>query len=141
IEGKRFGCAEMYLRFDAVPGAKSYVVRARNVGGANDERNSNQDFRLRGPHHALLIDPNAKVVGSTIPDGYTPDWNGVCTWKVGDNFASQPLYFSAWYDREEDQFVVHLFTNVDYSGIVQNPVHLPSRVALWYQWLSSAEFE
>ncbi|HET8985257.1 MAG TPA: hypothetical protein VFN03_05815, partial [Trueperaceae bacterium] len=141
IDGQRFGCAEMYLRFDAVPGAKSYVAHIRGVGGQGDERNSNQDFRLRGPHHSVFIDPNAQMNGSTVPAGYTTDWNGVCTWKVGDNFASPPYTFSAKYDREEDQFLVHLFTNVDYTGIVKNPVKLAERVPLWYQWLSTAEFE
>src|SRR5690606_27152211 len=141
IDGKQFGCAEMYLRFDAEPGAKSYMVHARDVGGQNDDRNSNQDFRLDGPHHSVFIDPAAQWVGSTIEDGYTPDWSGVCNWQVKGSFASQPITFSAWYDRDEDQFVVHLFTNVDYSGIVLNPVNLAERVELWSQWLENATFE
>lgn len=140
-DGKQFGCAEMYLRFDAEPGAKSYMVHARGVGGQNDDRNSNQDFRLGGPDHSEFIDPDAQWVGSTIEDGYTPDWSGVCNWQVKGVFASQPTTFNAWYDRDEDQFVVHLFTNVDYSGLVPNPVNLPERVELWSQWLENATFQ
>lgn len=141
IDGLRFGCAEMYLRFDAEPGAKSYMVHARNVGGQNDDRNPNQDFRLGGPNQSEFIDPNAQWVGSVIEDGYTADWNGVCNWQVKGVYASQPITFNAWYDRDEDQYVVHLFTNVDYSGIVPNPVNLAERVELWHQWLENATFE
>jgi hypothetical protein len=140
-DGLRFGCAEMYLRFDAEPGAKSYMVHARDVGGQNDERNSNQDFRLNGADQSEFIDPNAQWIGSTIEEGYTADWSGVCNWQVKGVYASQPFTFNAWYDREEDQYVVHLFTNVDYSGIVPNPVNLAERVELWHQWLEGATFE
>jgi hypothetical protein len=141
IDGLTFGCAEMYLRFDAEPGATSYTVHARGVGGQGDERNANQDFRLRGPNQTEFIDPNAQWIGSTIEEGYTADWSGVCNWQVKGEYALQPITFSAWYDREEDQYVVHLFTNVDYSGIVANPVNLGERVALWHQWLENATFE
>jgi hypothetical protein len=140
-DGLRFGCAEMYLRFDAEPGAKSYMVHARDVGGQNDERNSNQDFRLNGADQSEFIDPNAQWIGSTIEEGYTADWSGVCNWQVKGVYASQPFTFNAWYDREEDQYVVHLFTSVDYSGIVPNPVNLAERVELWHQWLEGATFE
>jgi hypothetical protein len=137
----RFGCAAMYLRFDAEPGAKSYLVSVNGVGGQGDERNSNQDFRLRGKNHTVYIDPNAKWEGSTIEEGYTPDWHGYCDWRIEDEFALPPYTFSAWYDREHDQYVVHLFTNIDHTGIVQDPVDLAERVDLWHQWLENAYFE
>lgn len=138
--GLQFGCAEMYLRFDAEPGAKSYHVHARGVGGQGDVRNPNQQFRLEGPNQTEFIDPNAEWVGSVIEEGYTPDWNGVCNWQVRGVYASQPITFSAWYDRDEEQYVVHLFTNVDHSGIGL-PIDLGERVELWYQWIENATFE
>lgn len=140
-DGLRFGCAEMYLRFDAEPGAKSYMVYARGVGGQGDQRNSNQDFRLYGADQDVFIDPDAQWVGSTIEEGYTPDWSGVCNWQVKGVYAWQPTTFSAWYDREEDQYVVHLFTDVDFLDIGSTPINLAEQVELWHQWLEDATFE
>ena len=44
-------------------------------------------------------------------------------------------------DSTSAQYVVHLFTNIDHTGIVQDPVDLAERVDLWHQWLENAYFE
>lgn len=134
------GCAEMYLRFDPVPGAKSYTVHARGVGGQGDQRNPNQDFRLNGPNQSVFIDPAAQWIGSVVETGYAADWNGVCTWKVKGQWAAQPHTFSAFVDPDSGKFLVHLFTNVDWSDIGL-PIDLGERVELWYQWVEEASFE
>ncbi len=140
----RFGCAEMLLRFKAEKNAKSYLVSLRGVGGQGDERNANQDFRLRGPNQTVFIDPNAKIDGSTVEDGYTTDYYGTCDWRSPydpSRFALEPIGTSAHYDRANDEYVVYLFVDADYSGIVLNPVNLTERVDLWYDWVANATFE
>ncbi|MBX3139294.1 MAG: hypothetical protein KF875_00915 [Trueperaceae bacterium] len=142
-DGMRFGCAEMLLRFKAEKGAKSYLVSLRGVGGQGDERNANQDFRFRGPNQTVFIDPNAKY-GTIVEDGYTSDYYGTCDWRAPadpSRFAGQPITTSAHYDRAKDEYIVYLFVNADYSGIVLRPVSLPERVALWYGWVENATFE
>ncbi len=143
-DGLRFGCAEMLLRFKAEKNAKSYLVSLRGVGGQGDERNANQDFRLRGPNQTVFIDPNAKIDGSTVEDGFTTDYFGTCDWRSPydpSRFALEPIGTSAHYDRANDEYVVYLFVNADYSGIVLNPVNLTERVNLWYGWVANATFE
>ncbi len=138
-DGTVYACAEMYLRFEAVPNAKSYTVTVQGVGGQGHASNSNQDFRYRGQNHTVFIDPAAIIDGRTVQDGYTPDWNGVCTWLVNGNHASQPIYFSAFRDRGEDEYLVHLFTVVQHPH-GPNPPTVASRVPLWYEWLQNAVF-
>ena len=143
-DGMRFGCAEMLLRFKAEKGAKTYLVTITGVGGQGDERNTNQDFRLRGPNKTVFIDPNAKINGSTIEDGFTADYYGVCDWRSPTKpsyYAASPITAYARYDRPNDEYVVHLFTAVDYSGIVPKPLNIPEQVDLWYDWVANATFE
>ncbi len=141
--GRSFECAEMYLRFPAEKGAKSYSVSLRNVGGQGDERNSNQDFQLRGPNHTVFIDPNARIVGRTAEDGFTPDYYGVCDWRSARDptvLAGAPHVLSRRFDRDKNEYVVTLFAVVDYSGLIENPVAIDPRISLWIDWVEYAEF-
>ena len=138
IDNIYYACGEMYLRFKPEPGAKTYTVRIRNVGGQGAEHNTNQDFKYRGSSHDVFIDPAAIGGGPIQEDGYTPDWHGVCTWKVGDDFASQPHVLAPRYDRENDEYMVHLFTYMDHP---YDTLSLEVAVGLWHDWLENATFE
>ncbi len=143
IKGHRYGCAEMFLRFKAEPDAKSYTVSFLGVGGQGDERNSNQEFRTRGPNQSVFIDPNARIVGSTVEDGFTPDFYGVCNWHAPDDpveFAFPPMSLVPLFDRAKNEYVIAMFVVVDYSGLVKDPVPVDSRVPLWYDWVENADF-
>lgn len=145
-DGAVVPCVEMVLRFKAEPGAKSYLVSTLNVGGQGHELNPNQDFRLRGPNHTLLIDPNARKVGSTVPDGYTRPYYGTCNWGQGGTgrYVSQPIYLGAANDQAKGEFVVYLFVMQDLSSLVSHTPEaydLARRVDLWTDWVKDATFE
>ena len=138
LYGTSYACIEMYLRFDAVPGAETYTVRVRNVGGQGDERNSNQDFRLRGSSHDVFIDPDARAgEGNVWEEGAVLDWTGVCNWRRDGRYTLPPYTLLAFYDGAEDQYLVHLFVSVE-TGF-----HTPASVLvpLWYDWVEDATFE
>lgn len=137
-DGSSWPCVQMYLRFDAVPGAKSYTVHARNVGGQNDARNSNEDFRIRGSDHSVFIDPNAVPRPGVEVTGYVRDWNRVCVYMRDGHYALPPISFSARYDRVNNQYIVNLFHAQSHPSV---PVGLAGRVSLWHDWVKDAIFE
>ncbi len=149
-EGRQLECAEMVLRFKAVPNASSYTVLASGVGGQGDERNPNQDFR-RSSTASVFIDPNAKLEktgeGWNIGQGYTADYYGVCEWRSitsPDTYASTPATLSARYDRANDEYVVYLFARQDTTAIAPDLpgwVTIGAQVPLWYEWVDGASFE
>lgn len=143
MDGLSFPCAEMNLRFKAEAGAKSYTIHLRGVGGQGDARNGNQDFRLRGPNHTVVIDPNAEFAGGSGAYGWVNDYYGLCNWRApGDptKMAASPPWLSAFFDRGNNEYLVTLFAFENW-GRVDNPSPVEPRVALWYDWVEHAEFE
>ena len=140
IHGTRWPCAEMYLRFAPEEGASTYTVNVRGVGGQGHRHNTNQDFKYRGPNHTVFIDPKARIIGPNREDGYTDDWDGVCTWMVDGHYASEPFTVYPVYDREEDEYLVHLFTVVEH-GFGSDPLTVEGTVPYWYDWVKDATFE
>jgi hypothetical protein len=136
LYGKSYGCVEMLLRFDAEPGADTYTVRIRGVGGQGDERNGNQDFRVNGPNKDVFIDPDART-GAIHEAGYVGPYHGVCTWINRGHYALPPITASARYDAVNDQFVVNLFTTVQSGFGTSSSVSVP----LWHEWVEHATFE
>ncbi len=143
MDGLSFPCAEMNLRFKAEEGATSYTIYLRGVGGQGDVRNGNQDFRLRGPNHTVVIDPNAKFVGGSAEPGWVNDYYGLCNWRApGDPtlMAASPPWLVAFFDRGKNEYLVTLFAFANW-GRVDNPSPVEPRVALWYDWVEHAQFE
>lgn len=137
----RFECVEANFRFKAVPGAKSYLLNIRNIGGQGDDRNPNQDTEYRGRNHTLLIDPNAKKDGATVPDGMVGEYWGPCQWQVEGIWALPPLGFSANYDATKDEFVVYLFVWEDTTPINRYGIPVAPQVELFRDWLDGATFD
>ena len=137
VYGQAYGCTNMVLRFDAVPGADTYTLRVRGVGGQGDSRNTNQDFRIDGPDHDLFMDPAARSGGGIVEAGYVLPYNGPCRWRRDGHYTAPPSTLFAQYDAAEDQFVVNLFVNLQHGYGTPSGVALP----LWYDWVESATFE
>jgi hypothetical protein len=132
-----WGCTEMVLRFDPVPGAGSYTVRVRGIGGEGDPRNVNQEIRLGGPDHDLLVDPD---LPATEDGNVGPVYDGPCLWTTFDGIPSlAPNGFTNRWDSDEEQFLVYLFTHQQHGF----GDYIPSGVAhgLWMDWLDGATFE
>lgn len=149
-EARQLECAEMVLRFKAVPNANTYTVYASGVGGQGEPSNPNQDFRS-SPATSVFIDPNAKLQktgeGWSIDRGYTPDYYGVCEWRSitsPDMYVSPPQTLSARYDRANNEYVVYLFARQDTTAIdpsLPGWVTIGAQVPLWYDWADGASFE
>lgn len=138
----RFECVEVNFRFKAVPGAKSYLLKIRDIGGQGDDRNPNQDAEFRGRNHDLLIDPSAKKDGATVPDGMVGEYWGPCQWHSDlGSWALQPIGFGANYDDAKDEFVVYLFVWEDSTPVNQYGIPVAPQVELFRDWLVGATFD
>ena len=107
------------------------------MGGQGDDRNINQAFRVDGPDHDVFIDPDARSGGGIHEDGYVAPYHGVCRWMRDGVYTLPPNTLGVRYDAQEDQFVVHLFVNVQHGYGTPSSVALP----LWYDWVEDATFE
>jgi hypothetical protein len=132
-----WGCSEMVLRFDPVPGARSYTVRVRGIGGEGDPRNGNQEVRLDGPDHDLLVDP---ALPFTEDGNVGPIYDGPCRWTTYDGTPSlAPNGFTNRWDADEEQFLVYVFTHQQHGFGDYTPAGVMHD--LWLDWLDDATFE
>ena len=59
---------------------------------------------------------------------------------VDGHYASEPFTVYPVYDREEDEYLVHLFTVVEH-GFGSDPLTVEGTVPYWYDWVKDATFE
>lgn len=137
-DGEQYVCAEMLIRFKAIPHTYFYRILMQDIGGMGDRRNPNHIIREYGPPIQAVFDGHRGDLSVT-------EYDGPCVWRNGmdPDTSTWPLIEAdgmsagAGYDDSNDTFVYCLFTVVDYGHLKDS---LENYVALWRDWVAGATF-